>query len=112
MSFASTILSLKAGGKILVVGLEDQILIYDISSMKLAYTIVITCACELDFAYSPECSYIANTCDEIGYLNVFNVEKLELQCRIKAHKSKIRNVRFSGTGRYLASASEKVTFVY
>ncbi|CUS14296.1 unnamed protein product [Tuber aestivum] len=136
LTFPTSILAVKLNRKRLIVVLEEQIYVYDISNMKLLYTIETspnpTAICAL--SPSSEKCYIAyprptnsstspfsppshappgvNTpLAASGDVLLFDAIKLEAVNVIEAHKAPLANVALNSEGSLLATASDKGTII-
>lgn len=116
-SYQNTILSLKLNRIRLVVCLEDNIFIHNISDLKLIHTIkhiphnptgLIALA-----ANSERCFLSYPAKNTSGEINIFDALKLESKLTISAHDNPIVSMTFNLDGTKLATASEKVkSFIF
>ncbi|KAL7315787.1 autophagy protein [Mucor circinelloides] len=135
LSFHSPILSVKMNRKRLIVVLESQIFVYDISNMKLLHTIDTIPNPEAICALSPssENCYLAcqplrasdyyttsssssssnsnSTYNGIGDIEIYDVNAMKLANIVQAHKSTISCISMNSEGTLLATASEKGTVI-
>ncbi|KAF9431894.1 autophagy protein [Entomortierella beljakovae] len=130
LTFPTTILSVKLNRKRLIVVLEDQIYVYDISNMKLLHTIETSpnpnAICAL--SPSPDNCYLAypsptpslnpysnNGRDELhgpsGDVLIFNALTLQVVNIVQAHKTSVSNIAINSDGTMLATASDKGTVI-
>ncbi|EJD05578.1 WD40 repeat-like protein [Fomitiporia mediterranea MF3/22] len=134
--FPSSILAVKLNRKTLVVVLENEIYIYDISNMRLMHVIETTPNPEAVCALSPsaDSSYLAYpspvpspatplsqqttpasqpppTTQQSGDIILFSTRKLIVENVIQAHKAPISFLSINSSGTMLASASEKGTVI-
>ncbi|KAH0558417.1 autophagy protein [Trichoglossum hirsutum] len=136
LTFPSSVLAVKLNRKRLVVVLEEQIYLYDISNMKLLYTIETSpnpnaiCAlspssenCYLAYPLPqkaapssftppshapPGATYISPTS---GDVLLFDAVKLEAVNVVEAHRSPLSCVALNAEGTLLATASDKGTII-
>ncbi|KAF9369561.1 autophagy protein, partial [Mortierella sp. AD011] len=131
LTFPTTILSVKLNRKRLIVVLEDQIYVYDISNMKLLHTIETSpnpnaiCAlspsadnCYLAYPSptpSPASPFSNNGRDDShgpsGDVLIFNALTLQVVNIIQAHKTSVSNISINSEGTMLATASDKGTVI-
>ncbi|KAF9930017.1 autophagy protein [Modicella reniformis] len=131
LTFPTTILSVKLNRKRLIVVLEDQIYVYDISNMKLLHTIETSpnphAICALSpsadncfLAYpSPTPSLTSpfsnNGRDDphgpSGDVLIFNALTLQVVNIVQAHKTSVSNISINSEGTMLATASDKGTVI-
>ncbi|KAG0301352.1 autophagy protein [Dissophora globulifera] len=131
LTFPTTILSVKLNRKRLIVVLEDQIYVYDISNMKLLHTIETSpnpnaiCAlspsadnCYLAYPSptpSPTSPFSSNGRDEShgpsGDVLIFNALTLQVVNIVQAHKTSVSNISINSEGTMLATASDKGTVI-
>jgi autophagy-related protein 18 len=131
--FPSSILAVKLNRKTLIVVLEVEIYIYDISSMRLLHVIETTKNPEAICALSPcaEPSYLAypspvpspnsplstapnrpaQELQQTGDVLLFDTRTLTVQNVVQAHKTPISCMAINSTGTLLATASEKGTVI-
>ncbi|TDL22008.1 WD40 repeat-like protein [Rickenella mellea] len=132
--FPSSILAVKLNRKTLVVVLETEIYIYDISNMRLMHVIETTANPEAVCALSPsqDSSYLAypspvpsptapltqptpaqppSTSQQSGDVILFSTRTLTVANVIQAHKSPISFISINSTGTLLATASDKGTVI-
>lgn len=133
--FPSSILAVKLNRKTLVVVLENEIYIYDISNMRLLHVIETTPNPEAVCALSPsaDSSYLAYPSpvpsptsplsqqpsatsqppitQQSGDIILFSTRTLTVANVIQAHKAPISFLSINSTGTMLASASEKGTVI-
>lgn len=135
--FPSSILAVKLNRKTLVIVLETEIYIYDISNMRLLHVIETTTNPEAICALSPSAdnSYLAypspvpspaspltapsthasssslNSASQSGDVLLFSTRSLAVANVIQAHKSPISFLSINSTGTLLATASEKGTVI-
>ncbi|CAO1622484.1 unnamed protein product [Sympodiomycopsis kandeliae] len=126
--FPTTILAVKLNRRRLVVVLEDEIYIYDISNMKLLHTIETSpnpqaicalspCSEPCYLAYpspvpSPTSPFSGNSnAQSPGDIMIFDLLSLQVSNIIQAHKTPISHLAINSTGTLLASASDKGTVV-
>ncbi|KAI8884598.1 WD40 repeat-like protein [Backusella circina FSU 941] len=128
LNFHTKILSVKMNRRRLVVVLEEQLFIYDISNMKLLHTIDTipnpTAICAL--SPSSENCYIAcqplrsseyyttnsqSSPYGIGDIEIYDASALKLANIVQAHKSPISCISMNSEGTLLATASEKGTVI-
>ncbi|KAI9821906.1 MAG: autophagy protein [Pycnora praestabilis] len=136
LTFPTTVLAVRLNRKRLVVVLEDQIYLYDISNMKLLYTIdtspnpTAICAlspssehCYLAYplpqkappsSFTPP-SHAPPTANHIspttGDILLFDAVKLEAVNVVEAHRSPLSCVTLNNEGTLLATASDKGTII-
>ncbi|KAI9809945.1 MAG: autophagy protein [Sarcosagium campestre] len=136
LTFPASILAVRLNRKRLAVVLEEQIYLYDISNMKLLYTIETSpnpnaiCAlapssdnCYLAYPlpkkaalspYTPpshapvSSSYVPTT---VGEVLIFDAMKLEAVNVVEAHRSPLSCISLNGEGTLLATASDKGTII-
>ncbi|KAG0262704.1 autophagy protein [Mortierella polycephala] len=131
LTFPTTILSVKLNRKRLIVVLEDQIYVYDISNMKLLHTIETSpnphAICALSpssdncfLAYpsptpSPTSPFSNNGRDDShgpsGDVLIFNALTLQVVNIVQAHKTSVSNISINSEGTMLATASDKGTVI-
>ncbi|KAI9842110.1 MAG: autophagy protein [Sclerophora amabilis] len=139
LTFPSSVLSVRLNRKRLAVVLEEQIYLYDISNMKLLYTIETspnpTAICSLapssdncylayplpkkaapnPFAPPPHAPPGPNAAPYVaptsGEVLVFDAMKLEAVNVVEAHRSPLSCITLNGDGTLLATASDKGTIV-
>jgi autophagy-related protein 18 len=134
--FPSSILAVKMNRKTLVIVLEAEIYIYDISNMRLQHVIETTPNPEAIVALSPSAdnSYLAypspvplpapvpispqtppaqpsSTGAASGDVLLFSTKSLTVSQIIRAHKAPISALALNNTGTLLATASEKGTVI-
>jgi len=133
LTFPTSILAVKLNRRRLIVVLEEQIYVYDISNMKLLFTIETSSNPSAICALSPssENCYIAYPSPTSGSASPFNnttssptiaaaasgdvllFDALSLQVVniVQAHKSPVSNVAINSEGTMLATASDKGTVI-
>ncbi|KAF9113261.1 autophagy protein [Mortierella sp. AM989] len=131
LTFPTSILSVKLNRKRLIVVLEDQIYVYDISNMKLLHTIETSpnpnaiCAlspssenCYLAYPSptpSPTSPFLNNGRDDShgpsGDVLIFNALTLQVVNIVQAHKTSVSNISINYDGTMLATASDKGTVI-
>ncbi|KAI9008989.1 WD40-repeat-containing domain protein [Phycomyces nitens] len=131
LSFPTSILAVKMNRRRLIVVLEEQIFVYDISNMKLLHTIDTSRNPDAICALSPssENCYIAypsrssttspfetnqqatQSFCATGDVEIFDASTLTLVNIVQAHKSRISCITMNADGTLLATASEKGTVV-
>jgi autophagy-related protein 18 len=131
LTFPTTILSVKLNRKRLIVVLEDQIYVYDISNMKLLHTIETSpnphAICALSpsadncfLAYpSPTPSLTSpfsnsgrdDSHGPSGDVLIFNAITLQVVNIIQAHKTSVSNISINSEGTMLGTASDKGTVI-
>lgn len=130
--FPSSILAVKLNRKTLVIVLEAEIYIYDISNMRLLHVIETTPNPEAIVALSPSSdnSYLAypstvpspttanlnqpqqtTPTQQSGDVLLFSTRSLTVANVIQAHKSPISFLSINSTGTLLATASDKGTVI-
>ncbi|KAF8636332.1 hypothetical protein AX17_003623 [Amanita inopinata Kibby_2008] len=134
--FPSSILAVKLNRKTLVIVLETEIYIYDISNMRLLHVIETTPNPEAICALSPsaDSSYLAypspvpspstplastssapspptTSTPQKGDVHLFSTRSLTVVNVIQAHKTPISFLSINSTGTMLATASEKGTVI-
>ncbi|KAI6131455.1 WD40 repeat-like protein [Pisolithus croceorrhizus] len=121
--FPSSILAVKLNRKTLVIVLETEIYIYDISNMRLLHVIETAPNSEAICALSPnaEQSYLAYPVSRSsgpaasdsssGDVLLFSTTTLTLSNIIRAHKSPLSALAISPSGTLLATASDKGTII-
>lgn len=130
--FPSSILAVKLNRKTLVIVLENEIYIYDISNMRLLHVIETTPNPEAIVALSPSSdnSYLAYPSpvpsptsavsttsppaasgSQSGDVLIFSTRTLSVANVIQAHKSPISFLSINSTGTLLATASDKGTVI-
>ncbi|KAK7685045.1 autophagy protein [Cerrena zonata] len=129
--FPSSILAVKLNRKTLVIVLENEIYIYDISNMRLLHVIETTPNPEAIVALSPSSdnSYLAYpspvpsptsnasgssptpSASNAGDVLIFSTRTLTVTNVIQAHKSPISCISINSTGTLLATASDKGTVI-
>ncbi|CCM01342.1 uncharacterized protein FIBRA_03392 [Fibroporia radiculosa] len=134
--FPSSILAVKLNRKTLVIVLEVEIYIYDISNMRLMHVIETTPNPDAIVALSPsaENSYLAypspvpsptspltqpsaqpstpsTPAQQTGDVLIFSTRSLTVANVIQAHKSPISFLSINSTGTLLATASDKGTVI-
>ncbi|KAG0055950.1 autophagy protein [Gryganskiella cystojenkinii] len=131
LTFPTSILSVKLNRKRLIVVLEDQIYVYDISNMKLLHTIETSpnpnaiCAlspssenCYLAYPSptpSPTSPFSSHGRDASrgpsGDVLIFNALTLQVVNIVQAHKTSVSNISINAEGTMLATASDKGTVI-
>lgn len=134
LSFPTSILAVKLNRKRLIVVLEEQIYVYDISNMKLLHTIETSpnpqAICALSpsndncyVAYpSPTSSATSYTPNERyanpgsptginGDVYIFDALSLQVVNNVQAHKSPVSSLATNSDGTMLATASDKGTVI-
>ncbi|KAI9489406.1 WD40-repeat-containing domain protein [Zychaea mexicana] len=132
LTFPASILAVKMNRRRLIVVLEEQIFVYDISNMKLLHTIDTSpnpgAVCALSpssencyIAYpsrSSSTSLFTTTNNQTpqpyyatGDVEIFDALTLQLVNIVQAHKSPISNIAMNAEGTLLATASEKGTVI-
>jgi len=136
LTFPTSVLAIRLNRKRLVVVLEDQIYLYDISNMKLLATIEISPTAQAICALSPssENCYLAYPLPQkapsspyaqpshvppggtripatSGDVMIYDTTKRETINVITAHKSPLSNITINSTGTVLATASDKGTII-
>ncbi|KAG0043741.1 autophagy protein [Gryganskiella cystojenkinii] len=131
LTFPTSILSVKLNRKRLIVVLEDQIYVYDISNMKLLHTIETSpnphaiCAlssssenCYLAYPSptpSPTSPFSSNGRNDShgpsGDVLIFNALTLQVVNIVQAHKTSVSNIAINSEGTMLATASDKGTVI-
>ncbi|KAI9660247.1 MAG: autophagy protein [Alyxoria varia] len=136
LTFPQTVLGVRLNRKRLVVVLEDQIFLYDISNMKLAHTIDTSAnphgVCALSPA-SDRC-YVAyplpqrvapssftppshvppnspNLSPTSGHVLIFDAISLQAVNVIEAHRAPLSYITMDSSGTHLATASDKGTII-
>ncbi|KAK2464078.1 hypothetical protein APHAL10511_003908 [Amanita phalloides] len=133
--FPSSILAVKMNRKTLVIVLETELYIYDISNMRLLHVIEPTSNPDAICALSPSAdnSYLAYpspipssstpltatsstssssfTTSQSGDVHIFSTRSLTVVNVIQAHKAPISFLSINSTGTLLATASEKGTVI-
>lgn len=121
--FPSSILSVKMNRKTLVIVLEAEIYIYDISNMRLLHVIETTPNPEAICALSPsvDSSYLAypspvpststSPTPQTGDVLLFSTRSLTVANVIQAHTAPISCLALNSTGTLLATASDKGTVI-
>ncbi|BFZ62573.1 autophagy protein [Saitoella coloradoensis] len=131
LTFPTAVLAVKLNRRRLIVILEEQIYVYDISNMKLLHTIETapnpTAICAL--SSSSENCFIAypsptpatgggspgkattNTAPHSGDVVIFDCLTLQPTTLIHAHKSSLSALALSSDGTLLATASDKGTVI-
>ncbi|KAJ7590332.1 WD40 repeat-like protein [Mycena floridula] len=126
--FPSSILAVKLNRKTLVIVLETEIYIYDISNMRLLHVIETTPNPEAICALSPsaDSSYLAYPSpvpspadaapipppeSQSGDVLLFSTRSLTVANVIQAHKSPISFLSINSSGTILATASDKGTVI-
>lgn len=127
LTFHTPILSVKMNRKRLIVVLEEQLFIYDISNMKLLHTIDTIPNPSAIVALSPSsencyvaCQPLRSTADyyaqtpqqNIGDIEIYDANALKLANIVQAHKSPISCISMNSEGTLLVTASEKVVYTY
>ncbi|KLO10608.1 WD40 repeat-like protein [Schizopora paradoxa] len=135
LTFPSSILAVKLNRKTLVVVLENEIYIYDVSNMRLMHVIETTPNPEAVAALSPnaDASYLAypspvpsptsplsqqpapaqpsTPAQQSGDVILFSTRTLTVANVIQAHKSPISFLSINSTGTMLATSSDKGTVI-
>ncbi|KAJ1679241.1 autophagy protein [Spiromyces aspiralis] len=130
LTFPMSILSVKLNRRRLVVLLEEQIYVYDISNMKLHHTIETAPNPSAVFAMSPngencyiaypqpsrqslDASHTSNAHPKAagGDIVIFDANSCETITIIQAHKSGISCLAINQSGTLLATASDKGTVI-
>ncbi|KAF8056575.1 WD40 repeat-like protein [Lyophyllum atratum] len=127
--FPSSILAVKLNRKTLVIVLETEIYIYDISNMRLLHVIETTSNPEADSSYlaypspvpSPTSPLAAQSSSappppttpqqQSGDVLLFSTRSLTVANVIQAHKAPLSFLSLNSTGTLLATASEKGTVI-
>ncbi|KAF9973171.1 autophagy protein [Actinomortierella ambigua] len=127
LTFPTSILAVKLNRKRLIVLLEDQIYVYDISNMKLLHTIITSpnpsaiCAlapssenCYLAYPSPisiPSSPFSANGRDAphrpSGDVMIFNALSLQVVNVVQAHKTSVSCISINHEGTMIATASDK-----
>jgi autophagy-related protein 18 len=121
LTFHTNILSVKINRKRLIVVLEEQLFIYDISNMKLLHTIdTIPNPTGNIVALSPSSENCYIACQPIravssnmmndGDIEIYDANAMKLANIVQAHKSPISCISINSEGTLLVTASEKVTY--
>ncbi|CAH7669696.1 WD40-repeat-containing domain protein [Phakopsora pachyrhizi] len=132
LTFPTSVLAVKLNRKSLVVVLEEQIYVYDISNMKLLQTIETSpnpgAICALapssengylafpspvqstSFSNSPP-STIPATSVTSGDVLLYDAHTLSVTNIIQAHKTPLAIISFNSTGTLMATASDKGTVI-
>jgi autophagy-related protein 18 len=126
LTFHTDILAVKMNRKRLIIVLDEQIFIYDVSNMKLLHTIDTIPNPQAIVALSPssENCYIAcqplrgssteyyndgNVLQQnIGDIEIYDANAMKLANIVQAHKSPISCISMNSEGNLLVTASEKV----
>ncbi|CAO3620818.1 unnamed protein product [Cunninghamella echinulata] len=130
LSFPTSILAVKMNRRRLIVVLEEQIFVYDISNMKLLHTIDTNHNPQAICALSPSSDncYIAypsrssssasftggqttQSYFPTGDVEIFDALSLQLINIVQAHKSPVSCITMNADGNLLATASEKGTVI-
>ncbi|KAI8644216.1 WD40-repeat-containing domain protein [Parasitella parasitica] len=132
LTFETPILSVKMNRKRLIVVLEKQIFVYDISNMKLLHTLdtisnpQAICAlspssdnCYLayqplrasDYYTTSSYSNSSPTYNGIGDIEIYDANTMKLENIVQAHKSTISCISMNLEGTLMATASEKGTVI-
>ncbi|KAI9014398.1 WD40-repeat-containing domain protein [Phycomyces nitens] len=124
LTFPTSILSIKMNRRRLIVVLEEQIFVYDISNMKLLHTIDTSpnpaAICALSpssencfIAYPSRSSSTGSNFSDYanGDVEIFDASSLTLVSIVQAHKSPISCISMNSDGTLLATASEKGTVI-
>ncbi|ORZ07808.1 WD40-repeat-containing domain protein [Absidia repens] len=130
LTFPTSILAVKMNRRRLIVVLEEQIFVYDISNMKLLHTIDTNPNPQAICALSPssENCYIAypsrsssnspftggqttQSYFPTGDVEIFDALSLQLINIVQAHKSPLSSITMNSDGTLLATASEKGTVI-
>ncbi|ORX47963.1 WD40 repeat-like protein [Hesseltinella vesiculosa] len=130
LSFPTSILAVKMNRRRLIVVLEEQIFVYDISNMRLLHTIDTNPNPQAICALSPssENCYIAypsrssssspftsgqttQSYFPTGDVEIFDALSLQLVNIVQAHKSPVSSITMNADGTLLATASEKGTVI-
>ncbi|KAG0291069.1 autophagy protein [Linnemannia gamsii] len=128
LTFPTTILSVKLNRKRLIVVLEDQIYVYDISNMKLLHTIETSPNPHAICALSPssENCYLAYPSPTLsptsgsgrddshgpsGDVLIFDALTLQVVNVVQAHKTSVSHISINSEGTMLATASDKGTVI-
>ncbi|GAA5806281.1 WD40-repeat-containing domain protein [Helicostylum pulchrum] len=126
LTFHTPILSVKMNRKRLIVVLEEQIFIYDISNMKLLHTIDTIPNPSAIVALSPSsencyiaCQPLRSTADyyaqssqqSVGDIEIYDANAMKLANIVQAHKSPISCISMNAEGTLLVTASEKGTVI-
>ncbi|KAG6860552.1 hypothetical protein C0995_009946 [Termitomyces sp. Mi166 len=118
--FPSSILAVKLNRKTLVIVLEAEIYIYDISNMRLLHVIETTRNPDAICALSPSAdnSYLAYPspvpapdAPQSGDVLLFSTRSLTVANVLRAHKSPLSFLSLNSTGTLLATASDKGTVI-
>ncbi|KAI9732356.1 MAG: autophagy protein [Cirrosporium novae-zelandiae] len=137
LTFPTKVLAVRLNRKRLVVVLEDQIYLYDISNMKLLYTIETSpnpaaiCAlspsaenCYLAYplpqkappsSFNPPShappTHNAHVTPTTGDVLLFDAVNLEAVNVVEAHRSPLSCIKFNNDGTLIATASDKGTII-
>ncbi|KAG2222083.1 hypothetical protein INT45_007969 [Circinella minor] len=132
LTFHTSILAVKMNRRRLIVVLEEQIFVYDISNMKLLHTIDTSpnpgavCAlspssenCYIAYPSRSSSTSLFTTSNNqtpqpyyaTGDVEIFDALSLQLVNIVQAHKSPISNITMNAEGTLLATASEKGTVI-
>ncbi|KAI9315554.1 WD40-repeat-containing domain protein [Dichotomocladium elegans] len=130
LTFPTSVLAVKMNRRRLIVVLEEQIFVYDISNMKLLHTIDTSPNPNAVCALSPssENCYIAypsrnaastsysgiqtsSTYYTCGDVEIFDALSLQIVNIVQAHKSPVSNITMNSEGTLVATASEKGTVI-
>ncbi|TKA69490.1 Autophagy-related protein 18 [Cryomyces minteri] len=118
LTFPTMVLAVRLNRKRLVVVLEDQIYIYDVSNMKLLHTLDTVSNPYAICALSPssEHNYLAyplqkKVAPPSGDVLLFDATKLEAVNVVAAHQAPLSCIALNSEGTLLATASEKGTII-
>lgn len=111
LTFPTAILRVLLNRKRLIVLLQDQIYIYDISNMQLLHTIETSPNPAAIAALSPNADFLAYPSLNPAEVVIFDTDKLVPVNLIPAHKSALAQLTFNSDGTLLATASDKGTIV-
>ncbi|OZJ06879.1 hypothetical protein BZG36_00230 [Bifiguratus adelaidae] len=123
LTFPTSILSVKLNRRRLIVVLEEQIYVYDISNMKLLHTIetskndagndncYIAYPSPTPSPSSPFSSGNASQTAASGDVLIFDALSLQVVNIVQAHKTPVSCIAMNSEGTMLATASEKGTVI-
>ncbi|RKP13495.1 WD40-repeat-containing domain protein [Piptocephalis cylindrospora] len=121
LTFPTTVLAVKLNRRRLVVLLEEQIYVYDISNMKLVHTIETSPNTNAVIALSPSSencylvypSHSPSSASPFagGDILIFDTLSLQVVNMVQAHKSPVSCVSINSDGTMMATASDKGTVI-
>ncbi|PIN21886.1 putative WD40 repeat protein [Handroanthus impetiginosus] len=114
LNFLTSILAVRVNRKRLIVVLQEQTYIYDLSNVEKKVVVDTVPNLRGLCAFSPSLdnpylAFPASTAE--GSVLVYDVMHLQPHCEIHAHRSPLAAMAFSSNGMYIATASEQGTII-